>query len=75
MSSWTPKIARARTRRRIRAFEAALAKFTQGAACDWGDDDQYIVNLCDEIERAFDEPLKDLHEALDDHVEGHELEG
>lgn len=66
---WTPKLARARTLRRIKAFENALAKFAQETAYEWSDENQYIVNMCDDISQQFEEPLNDLREAMDQHVE------
>jgi hypothetical protein len=56
--SWTPKRAAAKSRRKIEAARKLLL----GIACEWDDEDNFLVTLVDEVIA----PLDVLKEAINE---------
>ncbi len=61
---WTPKLARARSLRKLKALERRIEDAAVEIAHEWGDVDQYVCELCDQLRDGSQEELARLREAI-----------
>lgn len=64
MTTWTTKLAAARSRRRLNAALAAVERATQGIAYDWDDVDMHIGYLCDQMRDQVEACRQEIDEAI-----------
>ena len=64
MTTWTAKLAAARSRRRTKAALAAVERAAQEIARDWDDVDMHIGYLCDQLRDQAEACCAEIDEAV-----------